>query len=382
MDYETLALENRVTVTVGSTAYEELDPQNGEKLILRFSYETPHVSIQGREEAAGRINDYLAMLDETFYTGNDYGAGAATGFNAMLEFAQDQYGYIVSQGEEYEEQYCFSATRTVSVARADEQVLSLWYDDYYYTGGTRGSQEDKGFVFDAQTGEKLQLEDLSGEGEAFSAWLTETMLGLIDADPDYYGRIELETAKTTLGAEDLEGVCRALQREDSWYLDMDGLVLFSGQNEIGTGVDGDVEFHIPYEQLRDHVDSRWLPGDRSAPGHFVLTPMDQVEDGSVEIIDLLTADEDGESYCLLAEGAVYDVRISRVQYATGFYGTAQLWSASHMSGCALQLQAALPEGMPELMISYTAGGERHSVLLSQDETGSAALVDDSIEAVG
>ena len=147
-------------------------------------------------------------------------------------------------------------------------------------------------------------------------------------------------------------------------------------------VSGMIEFHNPYEELNGVIDEKWLPESKSEPGRFTIAPMDDIEDGTVEIIDFVSANHDGETYCVTAEGAVYDVRVSTVQYANSFFETEQLWYASHMSGCAIQLQASLPDGMPNLMISYTSGGERHSVLLTHGEEGGPALVDDSLEAVG
>ena len=185
-----------------------------------------------------------------------------------------------------------------------------------------------------------------------------------------------------LGGDGVENACRALLREGSWYFDLDGLVIFSDEGEMGSLVSGMIEFHIPYAELRDVIDEKWIPGEKNDAGRFVVAPMDDIDDGTVEIISLVTASDSGETYCVTAEGAVYDVRISTVHYSDGFYETALLWYASHMSGCAIQLQAQLPDGMPELMISYSSGGERHSVLLTHGEEGGPALVDDTIEAVG
>ena len=381
--YETVELNNRVLVNIGSTSLEEYDPQNGELLILTFSYETPHVSIDGRNEAAQKINDYIAMLDETYYTGNDYGAGSSLGYNAMLEFAQDHYGYMIDTGSEYNAATdLFFSSRTASVTRADDAILSILYDNYDYTGSAYGSQTDRAYIFDTQTGARLSLESLSGDKKALSAFLVDYMVNLTESDTVYYQRIQLDITKSIMGVEDLEGACQALLREGSWYFDSDGLVIFSDQGEMGTIIAGMIEFHIPYAELSGVIDEKWIPKEKTEPGRFTVAPMDDIEDGTVEIIDFVSASHEGETYCVTAEGAVYDVRISTVQYSNSFYETALLWYASHMSGCAIQLQALLPDGMPDLMISYTSGGERHSVLLTHGEEGGPALVDDTIEAVG
>ena len=57
---------NRVVVNFVSTSYERYDPPSGLQRILTFSYVTPKIRIEGRDEAADKINEYLAMLDETY----------------------------------------------------------------------------------------------------------------------------------------------------------------------------------------------------------------------------------------------------------------------------------------------------------------------------
>ena len=55
-----------------------------------------------------------------------------------------------------------------------------------------------------------------------------------------------------------------------------------------------------------------------------------------------------------------------------------------MSDCALQLCTTVPNGMPDLMITYTdADYTTHRYFLSRNGVkGELVLVDDSIQAVG
>ncbi len=375
-DYEELDLANRVCVNIGRTAYTEYDPQNGSQLILNFSYETPRVQIEGRPEAAQAINDYLAMLDETFYTGNDYGAGSSMGYNMLLELAQDNYSYAVNSGTEMSLEY--SDTRSASIARVDSAVLSILYNEASYTGGAHGNYGSRGYVFDVETGARLSLEDLSGDAAALSSFLVDYMVNTVESDESYAQRIDLMELTEGAGYAD---VLSPLLRDGSWYLSGEGLVIFSDLYEISSYAAGPVSFTIPYAELDGVLDAKWLPQDKPGEGRFVISPMDQVEDGTVEIIDLVSDGREGESFCLRCEGTVQDVKISAGQYTDVFYETSALWYASHMSGCAVQLEARLPDGLPELMISYTSGGEPHSVLLTRGEDGGPALAE-NVEAVG
>lgn len=364
-----------VTVRFQQTGREEYDPENGTQLILTFSYETPYVTIRENGEAAQKINDYAAMLDETFYTGNDYGAGEALGFNAMLEMAQDNYAYAVNSGLEMGLEY--SAYSSVSVARADSAVVSFVYDEQFYTGGAHGNYSTRGYVFNARTGDLLSLQDLSGDYAALSAFLTEYMVKAVENDSELAQRIDYALLEGKSNAEIFAG----LLRDGSWYLNGEGMVIFSDLYEISSYAAGPIEFTVPYDLLAGVIDAGWLPEEKTGEGSLEAVAMDQVEDGTVEIVDFVNAGE-GDSLCLLVQGTVYDVEITRVQYAGSFYETGSLWYAGRLSGCAVQLQAPLPEGMPELMIRYTSGGERVTRLLSHGEDGGPALVDDSIQPVG
>jgi hypothetical protein len=54
-----------------------------------------------------------------------------------------------------------------------------------------------------------------------------------------------------------------------------------------------------------------------------------------------------------------------------------------MTDCAIQLVTLIPEGMPNIKISYTDAQGEHSMLLTQSgEDGSIILVNDDIQAVG
>ena len=368
VSYEVPELGDRVIVNISEVSREEYDPQNGEQLILTFSYETPHVTIQDRNDTAQAINEYIAMLDETYYTGNDYGAGTALGFNAMLEFAQDNYAYAVGSGEDVNLE--FVASRSVTVGRADDTVLSLIYDDYVYTGGQSGQTVSKGYVFDTQTGERLVLADLTKDYEAFRTFLVEYLV----TDGEGSG------AESTRA--EYEEIVNNLLDNGSWYFTNDSLVILSSEPEAEGALQN---ISLLYSEVNNVIDEKWqhwTPATKGGTGRFDIARMSDIEDGTVEIIDLVAVGEEGDEFCLKADGTVYDVKISSVHYTDAFYETAQLWYASHMSNCAVQLQVPLPDGMPVIMISYFSGQKQHNILLTHNEDGGPALADDSIEAVG
>ncbi len=370
---------NRVTVNFETTSYESYDPSAGIERILTFSYVTPKIRIEGRDEAAEKINEYIAMLDETYYTGNDYGDGPSSGFNGMLEAAEDNYTYAVMMGDR-SLPLEFSASRTARVARIDSKMINIVLDSYEYLGGAHGNYTDRAYVFDAETGERLRLEDLAEDLENLKTELVSAMLQAVEEDPEYYAD---HLADDFLADGDREAAFSALLRDGSWYFSNDGLVLFSDLYELAPYAAGLTEFVLPYDQLAGIVDEKWFPAARTGAGEFSVKPMAEVPEGSLELLDRVTYSE-GEELCLLASGTVYDVKLSTVYYADHFYELTQLWCSSYMSDSALQVSAVVPEGIPDLMISYTtADGQRCGKLLSQSGLdGSYQLVDDQIEVLG
>ena len=381
-------LPEHVIVSISSQKEEHYDPQNGDTLILTFSYETPAVYIEGRDDAAAAINEYIATVDETYYTGNDYGVsgedGLPSGVNGMLEMATDNYSYAVENGQT-DLPLEYVSSRTAKVARIDSRVLSMVYNTYTFTSGAHGNYFDTGYTFDTESGEYVTLDMLSSDREALAAFLADYMMKLYKADKDgyYSARVVEDIALTT--QPDVETAIAALVRDGSWYFDEDGMVIFSTVYELGPYAAGIVEFDIPYSDLNGHIDDKWLPADVTSDGSLELKAQSDVADGSIEIIDKVTVDENSEQLCLEAVGTVYDVRLSAVDYSDRFYETAQLWACSYMSDCVLQLETLIPDGMPKLRVSYMdASGQQKGLLLTQSgEDGSYILIDDdSIEAVG
>lgn len=378
---EAVQLANHVIVNISSFNETYMDPQHEAEPILEVSWELPAVYVEGRDEAGAIINEHIAAINETFHTGNDYGYGTASGVSLLLEAATDNYAYIVNTGAE-NAPMLFSSGLSVKVPRADERALSLRYTTHEYLGGAHGLYVDRAYVFDTVTGERVTMDMLSADTEALRAFLHEYMLSLCQTDEDGYYSMRMPASHVS--PDSVPAALEALIREGSWYLGDDGLVIFSDIYELGPYAAGICEFTVPYSALEGRLDERYMPVDKSGDGSFSLIPQSELTDGSAQIIDRVTVDAEGEQLCLAAEGIVYDVTLSEVSYLDKFYETAQLWRCSYMNDCLLQLDVSVPEGMPNLMLSYRdAAGERHSLYITQSGVdGSIVLDGDDIEAVG
>lgn len=373
--------EEHVIVNISSHSETFMDPQHGTEPILIFSYETPVVYVEGRDQATELINEHIAHLNETYQTGNDYGFGTSDGVNLLLEMATDNYSYIVNSGGEGMNML-FTSDRSVKTVRADRKVLSLVFNTNVYTGGAHGNYIDRAYIFDTVNGERVTFDMLSPDSEALRAFILDYMLKLYAEDAEqYYSQRVMEDMLMDMS---LEEAFKALLREGSWYLGQDGFVVFSDIYELGPYSAGITEFTVPYTELSTYIDAKWLPDAKSGEGSFSIMPQSAVEEGTAQIIDRVVVNEEGEQLCLVANGIVYDIRLSKVTYHDKFYETAQLWACSYMEDCLLQLDVTVPEGIPDLMLRYTDGtGMEHSLLISRSgEDGSYILTDDDIQAVG
>ena len=328
-----------VTISIGEHRETYYAPDDENQMILDFSYETPTVHIYGSDAASEKINDFIAALDEEYYTGNNYVEGGyGVGINGMLDMAYDNLSYV--RENNVEANLTLASNRTVLVARADEKLISLLYNDYSYTGGVHGSYGYTGYIFDAETGERLTLDKLAPDLDAFKTWLTAAMVEKVNSDDEL---------KQSLTVDDVETALAALIREGSWYLDGDGLTVFSSVYEIAPYAAGVINFKFSYDEIAPYIDSKWLPAARAGSGELEALALDALPEGT-EIIDKVTVDSGETQLCIKVSGAVYDVSVCSVEYAdfdSRFYTTGEHWYCSFMKDSAIQLETMIPRRHPE-----------------------------------
>lgn len=372
------AADTRVPVIVNfrRSVTEEFDPAEGATRILRFADTVPHVSMPGREAAADAINEYIALLDETYVTGNDYGDGYSDGYNSYLEQAIDNFTYAHETGAEIPLE--FEAERSVSVERADGRILSLLFTEYAYLGGAHGSYVNKAYVFDTETGTQLSLDQVTPDYDAFAAYVTQSMMEQARADEDLSAEIA-----SFIPEEEWETAFGGLLREGSWYLNDEGLVLFSQLYELASYAAGIQSFTMPYEELGELLYEKWRPGPKESEGVPELLDMAQVEEGSSPILDMVQVSENGEQLCLRCAGRLFDVMLSRAGFAEEselYYRGDPLWYCSCLEASGLQIETVLPDAIPDLMLSYLGeDGAAHRALLTRSgENGALLLIEDGV----
>ena len=368
-----VSMSDQILVNVRRTTMEQYDPETGLKRILRFSYDTPVFSMEGRDAVAAVVNAELALQDELFYTGGDDG-----GYNGLLELAEDNYTMARQSGGEVAE---FNRSRTVRVCRADSRMLSLVYDESEYIGDPMANYSEYGLVFDSQTGKVLTLEDLAPDYEAMRSHLLLSLVSLTETDESLYQHLYTDYVPNL----DFYTKLGQLLRPGAWYFDEQGMVFVSRLYELGPYAAGLCHFHIPYSRLATFIDRKWLPQERTEAGNLSVIGIESVPNGSIGFVDRVELSRQGDEVCLIAAGTVYDVSLTEVYYDDVFHDTGMIWYCSGLKNAAVQVKTIIPEGLPNLKVGYTdTEGTLHSVLLTVSGLdGSLQLVsEDQVHPVG
>ena len=357
---------------------EAMDPENGTEKILDFWWDSVRVESPTAREAAVKMTETLGTMEDVWYTGSGENAFDSYGYDAMLVEAEDMYGLRKEYGGDPAE---LSSTRELTCFRADDEIVVFLVNHYIYLGGAHGDYKTEGICFDAKTGERLHLEDLSSDGAAFRTRVLEEMLRLVDEDADGYYSERLMLPE----GESREDAFGALLRDGAWYPAEDGLLLFSDTYELASYAAGIVEFLIPYERLSDCLDARWLPTAPTGTANFSVLPLTDQAEGGVEIVDRLIIgnDDSGESCLLVCEGSATDLSIDSVYFVDRFYSGRQMWYCGSFRNAALQMVILFPGDLPNCMLRYRDAQGEHELLIGQSGyDGSILLTENDFSVQG
>ncbi|MCR5090561.1 MAG: RsiV family protein [Oscillospiraceae bacterium] len=349
----------------GST--EAYDPENHSTRILSMEWDTVRVDNPGYPEAADRINEALAAMEDAWYTGNSSSGADICGYNNLLSAAEDDYGVTREYGGEIRE---YSAAWDVSVLRADERVCVFLVREYYYLGGAHGSFLDQALCFDTTSGERLSLDGLSENPEALKATLVNEMLKLAEADEGGYYTEHLSFVEK----EDYAEAFRQLLRDGSWFAGNDAFWIFSDLYELAPYASGITEFGIPYDSL--NLRYAPLPAEQVS-GSLRLEELGTAAVGSTEIVDRVCVHENGLTCLLICEGRVEDLTVETGIYMeNGFVPENQLYYCDYLQNSALQLELAFAGDLPDTMVRYRdAGGAKEQFISMSGLDGSLILTD-------
>lgn len=186
----------------------------------------PVVTIDGNVDAADKINtDIQARVD-------DFKSDASS-----LEQAKEEY-------EEWYNtnlwSYTYSDNMRFSVARADSNVISFLVTYEWYGGGAHGLYGSTGLNYDARTGELIDFANLSDNADAFHQ---DTVA--------FHQNLAASNSYKSIMIPDGYDLGEILYQDGRWYLSTYGLVFFSRPYELGAFSAGEIEFTIPYADLKE-----------------------------------------------------------------------------------------------------------------------------------
>ena len=378
MPAEVAVPEHGMLVHISRLSKEAYDPEGGSTRILTFEWDNVRVDSDANPQAAQRMTEELARLQDIWYTGSGSEEGDLYGYNAMLAAAEDNYAI----SKEYEDiPPELIATRFVTVLRADEDICAFAVDTYSYLGGVHGGYASEAICFDARTGERLRLENLRSNSEGLRERLVSEMLRLVREDRDGY-----YTGHLTLTApENYETAFRALLRDGAWYPGEDAFHLFSDLYELGDYASGITDFSIPYENLTDVLDSRWFPKPVTGTAGVEMIELPEIQEGRVDIVDQVVIGDGGETGLLVFYGEARDVSLWTAYLGTEFhfYPDQELFFCDRLSECALQMALLLPGDLPNTMLRYRdSEGEYEYLIGLSGEDGRLILIENPATVQG
>ena len=352
--------ERGLMIHLERTTREAFDPQAGSERILTFAWDSVQVQSDLYPDAASKITETMAGLEDAWYTGSDSGEDAyAFGYSSMLGAAEDNYN-MAQQGQGMAAE--FSSTRYVTVLRADSEIC-VFLVNYY--------------VYDTKTGERLTLADLSADESGLKAKLLSEMNALADENKDGYftDRMFEDVDRST--------AFPALIREGSWYPAAEGFVIFSDIYELGPYAAGITEFAIPYENLADVLDARWIPQPATLTAEVEPLSMDMVPEGSLDIADRVIVGEGGEPWLLFCQGEAKDFSIWTGSFSESFFPEGEVFFCGSLKDAALQVAVEFPGDLPTTMLRYTDLDGMHEYLIElSGENGNVVLVENTAQAQG
>lgn len=345
-DGETASKEKRdflstVSVQMVSNRFETADDDG--TVLCYANLTTPQVSIRDNEEAARTVNDILqAQADSRSEQAEQLAEQARSDREARGEDAAFS-GY--------------SANDAVSVGRLDETVIDLLWTASDNLGGAHGGTMTTAWVFDAETGARLHLSDVTGDYEGLAGLLTERVTAEIEAAPEQYFSQAQE-----LVPQLLEDGC--------WYFSEEGIVLLATPELLAPFAAGTLEFTVPYSDLEGLLDAKWMPeAAQTSTGEPQIAL--QSDDGAPAATVSVQTDEIGAEMVLWTDDTLEDFRIWRVASSDGitWYRGNCCYAADRLgAGEAVGLTAMLPDVMTNTMISYT-GADGETVYRGIGESG-------------
>lgn len=247
------------------------------------------------------------------------------------------------------------------LTRLDENVMSMFAQFEYHSGGIHPSQSTGSVTYDLTDGRELTLGDILAEGWSGEDMAQKVCAALSHRAADLYPDFaEVIRARFAGGMED----------STAWYLTGDGLCFHFAPYDIAAPFAGAVTAQIPYGELEGLLRQEFLPRQETAKGGVYA----QLQQETPEDMLTVCLDPQGERVRILTDGSVTDLRVEVGQQTEdGFLPEALVFAAGTMGvGDGVCLQADLQAYV--IRLSYRSDGQEVSTVVSYD-TAQQRLID-------
>lgn len=171
-------------------------------------------------QGAKKINQYLKDCQNENIT---YEKQCAEELNSDLDFFDHAYSFT---------------SYLEKIAYFDGRYISFYQIEELYTGGAHGGLFLIGYVFDLQTGERLELKDIIENSEDEMKQIVESYFEkLIQKNPDYYWD------------DSMEYIHKNLNMDAAFYLTEDGIRFYLPTYAISSYAMGCPEVTVPYGEF-------------------------------------------------------------------------------------------------------------------------------------
>ena len=192
---------------------------------LSVYYQRPTITINGNAEATAVIEQVVASDEEDFFINCD-----SLEQEAALTFADG----VTEDMPAYANEVRFAEERV------DDKVISLVRNSYSYIGGAHGMSYVSGMNFNSNTGEKLTIDNIAQNKDAFIEEVKTYIQGLCESD-EYKDRL----------MPGYEEYLDTILQDDLWYFDSEGVTFIANQYVLAAYAEGILCFTVPYEELQN-----------------------------------------------------------------------------------------------------------------------------------
>lgn len=215
---------------VGTTeSYLERIFSDSQPEVLLMTIQTERLVVDEKFPGAAKINQFLQEAEEATISYGEETAARSEESVKETGLSPEEFSYAGIA--EYSIDSAVSA-----VTYFDKNYFSFYQEEYIYEGGAHGLPYRTGYVFDLQTGERLELKDIvANREEQLKEIITEYAEEYINRNPEIFWQDAVEIVREAAGYE------------SSFYLTEDGIVFYYEPYMISSYAAGFQEITIPYE---------------------------------------------------------------------------------------------------------------------------------------